>query len=186
MDITSLIAIAIALSFDSFAASLTCGAVKNHIAFGAAMRVAAFMALFQGCFTIIGYFAGSVISTKFSLIDHWIAFGILGFLGLRMIINGMKKEDNYPFCDITSLPNILALATGTSVDALAAGVSFAVLSMNIWVAGVVIGIVTFIASMTAIRIGKSVGKKTGSKVEIAGGVILIVIGIRILYEHLVA
>lgn len=183
MDILTLLAIATGLSFDTFAVSLTCGVVDDRILFRMALRVAVIMAIFQGAFTVVGYFAGYVISDSLNSVDHWIAFLLLGFLGGRMIFNGLRSREEKR-SDITSLPSILTMAVGTSIDALAVGVSFALLSINIWLAGFLIAAVTFIASMVAIRIGKSAGKRTGPRVEILGGIILIAIGVKILLEHL--
>ncbi|MBM3419527.1 MAG: manganese efflux pump [Bacteroidetes bacterium] len=184
MDIVTLVAIALGLSFDTFAVSLACGVVNQRISFRAALKVAFFMALFQGTFTVAGYFAGSVISSAVSSVDHWIAFALLSFLGVRMIVNGIEPGLADRKGDITSLPSIVTMAVGTSIDALAVGVSFALLNINIWIAGFLIALVTFIASMTAIRLGKAARNRTGSRVEILGGLILIAIGVKILLEHL--
>ena len=184
MDIITLLAIALGLSFDTFAVSLTCGVVDDRILFRMALRVAFIMAFFQGAFAVAGFFAGTVISDGVNSVDHWIAFVLLCFLGGRMIVNGLWATEKQGSSDITSLPSILTMAVGTSIDALAVGVSFALLSINIWLAGLLIASVTFIASMLAIRIGKSAGKKLGPRVEILGGIILIAIGVKILIEHL--
>lgn len=184
MDIITLLAIALGLSFDTFAVSLTCGAINEKIIFRTALRVAFVMALFQGAFAITGYFAGSFISDRLNSVDHWIAVALLGFLGGRMVYNSIRSEGLTNPGDVTSLPNVITMAIGTSIDALAVGVSFALLSVNIWAAGTVISVITFLASMTAIRIGKSAGKKLGPRVELMGGVILIGIGIKILLEHM--
>lgn len=186
MDIITLLAIALGLSFDTFAVSLTCGVIADRIVFRMAMRVAFIMAFFQGAFTVAGYFTGSVISDAVNSVDHWIALGLLSLLGGRMIINGLRAKDKEVSSDVTSLAGIVTMAVGTSIDALAVGVSFALLSINIWLAGLLIAAVTFVASMMAIRIGKTAGKKLGPRVEIVGGFILIAIGIRILIEHLSA
>jgi manganese efflux pump family protein len=184
MDIVTLLLVALGLSFDSFAISLTCGVVEDKIIFRAAVRMAFIMAFFQGGFTVVGFFLGSIVSSRLESVDHWIAMGLLGFLGARMVINGLWPDKNGNKNDITSFPNIVTMAVGTSIDALAVGVSFAFLALNIWYAGFIIGAVTFLASMTAIRLGKSAGKKLGPRTEIIGGVILIAIGLRILYVHL--
>ncbi|MBE0673138.1 MAG: manganese efflux pump, partial [Bacteroidales bacterium] len=114
MDIITLLALAVGLSFDTFAISLTCGAVDDRIIFRMAARVAIVMAFFQGAFTVAGYFAGTVVNASLAAFDHWIAMGLLGFLGVRMIINGLRKHDCEKRSDITSLPNIITMAVGTS------------------------------------------------------------------------
>src|SRR5512133_533113 len=186
MDYLTLIGIALGLSFDTFAVSLSCGVVQSRIRFGEAMRIAFVLALFQGAMPVIGYFMGSTVSGYITSFDHWIAFGLLLFLGTRMIIAGLKREDDKPVRDYRKLSVLVTIAIGTSIDALAVGVSFAFLEVNIWNAGLIIGAVTFLASMTAVRIGKSAGSRLGSRVEILGGIILAAIGVKILIEHLMA
>lgn len=185
MDYITLLAIALGLSFDTFAVSLSYGVVRNGIIFRQATRVAIVFALFQGGLTVTGYFLGSFLSGAIKEADHWIAFGLLLFLGGKMIYEGMKqgKEE---LQDYSNPVMLCTAAIATSIDAFAVGVSLALLSVKIWGAGFLIGAVTFIASMMAIRIGKSAGEKLGSKVEILGGLILISIGIKILLEHLIA
>lgn len=183
MDYITIFAIALGLSFDTFAVSLSYGVVRNGIIFREAMRVATVFAFFQGGLAIAGYFLGSFVSKPLSAADHWIAFGLLLFLGARMIAEGLLKEK--PVVKDYSNPLMLCTAAvATSIDAFAVGVSLALLSIEIWTAGLVIAAVTFIASMMAIRLGKSAGERLGNRVEILGGVILIGIGIKILVEHL--
>ena len=186
MDLVTITGIALALSFDSFAVSLSCGVIESGIRFRNAMRVAFILALFQGGFTVIGFFLGSTVRIYIEKYDHWVAFTLLMILGIRMVIGGLKEEHEREPSDFTRWPVLLTMAVGTSIDAFAVGISFALLKVQIWAAGLVIGTVTFLASMTAIRIGKSAGSRLGSRVEILGGIILAAIGIRILIEHLTA
>ncbi len=184
MDLVTITGIALALSFDSFAVSLSCGVIESRIRFRNAMRIAFILALFQGGFTVLGFFLGSTVRQFIEKYDHWVAFGLLVILGARMVIGGMRKDDQKTPVDFNRLTILLTMAIGTSIDAFAVGISFALLKVQIWVAGIIIGAVTFIASMTAIRIGKSAGSRLGSRVEILGGLILAAIGIKILIEHL--
>lgn len=154
--------------------------------FGQATGVAVVLALFQGGLTVAGYFLGSVFSDALSATDHWVALGLLSFLGIRMIVEGLKQTREEEPRDFSSLLVLLTIALGTSIDAFAVGISFALLDVRIWEAGILIGAITFLASMTAIRIGKSAGKRLGNKVEIIGGIILIAIGVKIFIEHLLA
>lgn len=186
MDYITLLGIAVGLSFDTFAVSLSCGVVKSKISFNEALRIAFTMALFQGGLPVLGYFLGTTVTDYVKNFDHWIAFGLLLVLSAVMIIGGLKKEEDKPVRDFRKLSVLLAMAAGTSVDAMAVGISFAFLKMNIWISGLIIGTVTFFASMIAIRIGKTAGKHLGSRVEILGGIILAAIGIKILLEHLMA
>ncbi len=186
MDSITILAIALGLSFDTFAVSLSYGVIRNKILFFQAARIAFVLALFQGGLTVAGYFLGSFISNALKAADHWIALSLLSFLGIKMIIEGLKKTEERGTRDFSSTVVLLTIAVGTSIDAFAVGISFAILEVMIWKAGLLIGIVTFLASMTAIRIGKSAGERLGNKVEIVGGIILIAIGIKIFLEHFLA
>jgi manganese efflux pump family protein len=186
MDNLTILAIALGLSFDTFAVSLTYGVVRSGILFRQAAWIAVVLAVFQGGLTIAGYFLGSVISVALKALDHWVALGLLAFLGIKMIIEGMKKSKEEADKDMNSNIVLLTIALGTSIDAFAVGISFAILDVRIWEAGGLIGAVTFLASMTAIRIGKSAGKRLGNKVEIIGGIILVAIGLKIFLEHIMA
>lgn len=184
MDYITILAVALGLSFDTFAVSLTYGVVRNAIIFRQATRVAIVFALFQGGFTVAGYFLGSLVSGAVSDADHWIAFGLLLFLGGKMIIEGLR-ENKDEAKDYNNPLILCTAAVATSIDAFAVGVSLAFLQVEIWGAGILIGFVTFLASMTAIRIGKSAGERLGNRVEVLGGIILIAIGIKIVIEHLI-
>jgi len=186
MDYFTILVIAIGLSFDTFAVSLSYGVVRSKILFRQASRIAIVLAVFQGGLTVAGYFLGSIVSDVLKATDHWIALGLLSFLGIKMIIEGLKKTKNEETKDFSSTIVLLTIALGTSIDAFAVGISFALLDVKIWEAGVVISAVTFLASMTAIRIGKSAGVRLGNKVEIIGGLLLIAIGLKIFLEHILA
>lgn len=186
MDYLTIIGIALGLCFDTFAVSLSLGMVRYSILFFQAARVALLLAFFQGGLTVGGYFLGSFFSDSLKMFDHWIALGLLSALGIKMIIEGLKKEEQKEPLDYGKPAVLISIALGTSIDAFAVGVSFALLNYHIWTAGVIIGVVTFIASMAAIRIGKSAGPRLGQHVEIIGGVILVAIGIKIFLEHILA
>ena len=184
MDYLELILIAIGLSFDTFAVSVTAGVLRSRIRFFEAMRVAFIMALFQGVLPLLGYYAGSAFVETVKAYDHWIAFILLFSLGVRMIWNGLKEPEKNNNRDITKMAVLFTLAMGTSIDAFVVGIGFAFLEVRILLASAIIGLVTFMASMTAIRLGKAAGPRLGSRSEVAGGVILIIIGTKILIEHL--
>ena len=186
MDYFTITAIALGLSFDTFAVSLSYGVLQNRIFFRQAVRIAVVFAVFQGGLTIAGYFLGSIISESVKAADHWIAFGLLGFLGLKMLIEGLRRNEYKNAKDYSKAVLLVTIAIGTSIDAFAVGVSLAFLDVKIWVSGIIIAAVTFLASMTAIRVGKSAGERLGNKVEIIGGLILIAIGFKILLEHILA
>lgn len=186
MDYFTILAIALGLSFDTFAVSLSYGVIRNSIIFREAIWIAIVLAIFQGGLTVAGYFLGSIVSDALKGIDHWIALGILVFLGTKMIVEGQRKSSEKEKKDYNSVVVLFTIALATSIDAFAVGISFALFNVIIWIAGILIGMVTFLASMTAIRIGKSAGERFGNKVEVIGGLILIVIGLKIFLEHLLA
>jgi len=186
MDYVTILAIATGLSFDTFAASLSYGVVRYRILFRQAVRVAVILALFQGGLTVAGYFIGAIISNALKAVDHWVALALLAFLGIKMIVEGLRKGDQRESMDYSKLMVLFTIALGTSIDAFAVGISFALLDVKIWTSGIIIALVTFLASMTAIRIGKSAGETLGHKVEIIGGIMLIAIGIKIFLEHMLA
>jgi putative Mn2+ efflux pump MntP len=186
MDLLTIFAVAIGLSFDTFAVSLSFGVVQKRVIFRQAVRVAIVLAIFQAGLLVIGYFLGSAVSEIIKAADHWIALALLSFLGLRMIIEGIKRKEEEEARDYSNPLTLLTIAVGTSIDAFAVGISFALLDIRIWSSAIIIGIVTFLASMIAIRIGKSAGEKLGMRVEIIGGLILITIGVKIFLEHVLA
>jgi len=184
MDLITIIAVALGLSFDTFAVSLSYGVIQNKILFWQAVRIAVFLAIFQAGLLVIGFFLGSFVSDIIRVADHWIALGLLSFLGIIMIVEGIRKKENEKARDYNKIPELVMVAVGTSIDAFAVGISFALLKIQIWTSGVIIGTVTFLASMTAIRIGKSAGERLGQRVEILGGIILVAIGVKIFLEHM--
>ena len=184
MDFITIVAVALGLSFDTFAVSLSYGMIQSKILFRQAVRVALVMAFFQAGLLVTGYFLGSIISDFIKAADHWVALVLLVVLGIRMITEGFKTKDKVQIKDYGNTMTLVSMAIGTSIDAFAIGISFALLSIRIWYSAVIIGAVTFMASMTAIRIGKSAGGRLGNKVEIIGGLILIAIGIKIFLEHI--
>jgi putative Mn2+ efflux pump MntP len=186
MDYLTIFGIAAGLCFDTFAVSLSFGVVKFRVLFRQAVRLALVLALFQGGLTVAGFFLGSIISNALKAVDHWIALGLLSVLGIKMIIEGLKEQEKKEALDYSKPIVILTIALGTSIDAFAVGVSFAFLDVKIWSAGIIIGTVTFLASMIAIRIGKSAGERLGQRVEIIGGLILVAIGIKIFIEHMLS
>ena len=183
MDLITVFIIAVGLSFDSFAVSLGCGAIQSGISFRRAVKIALIMALFQGIFPVIGFYMCYFVHDYVESVDHWIAFGLLGFIGVKMIFESMRQGRRHKKKDILKNSTIITLAVGTSIDALAVGISFAFIYKKIWFEALIIGLITFIASMIAIRIGKSAGPRLGSRVEKIGGLLLIAIGVKILLEH---
>jgi putative Mn2+ efflux pump MntP len=185
MDYITLFAVACGLSFDTFAVSLTYGVVRSRIIFMEAVRIAIVLAFVQGAMAVLGYFMGSIVSDSLRNSDHWVVLGLLSFLGIRMIMEGLKEKEDDEIKDYRNFFVLLSVGVVTSIDAFAVGISFALIeSMVLWVSAGIIAIVTFIASMTAIRIGKAAGERLGRRVEIIGGIVLILAGIKIFLEHI--
>jgi len=184
MGFITLFIIAIGLSFDSFAISVSSGIVRNRIIFYDATKIAFSFAVFQGSMPLIGWLLGRTISRSIAAFDHWIAFGLLGILGLRMVITGLRVKKEDVVIDPLKPLVLLSLSLATSIDAFVVGVSFAFVEIRIVMAVLVIGSVTFIASMIGILFGKKIGNRFGGKMEVLGGVILFAIGLKILLEHL--
>jgi putative Mn2+ efflux pump MntP len=163
---------------------------------GKAAIIGLYFGVFQAIMPLIGFFAATLFADKMVAFDHWIAFGLLAFLGVRMIIGSLKKDgdkqaDDEPPADprnLTSPKRMLPLAVATSIDALAVGASFAFvkLSVNIFIAVAIIGATTFSISVVGVKIGNIFGNRFKAWAELAGGIILTLIGVKILVEHLLA
>jgi len=186
MGILELFILAVGLSMDAFAVAVCVGLGLKKITVRKAFIVGLYFGGFQALMPLIGYLAGSFFADRIIAYDHWIAFGLLSFLGIRMIIGSFKSTETKEETTETSLrpKAMLPLAIATSIDALAVGVSLAFLNVNIIPAVSFIGITTLILSMIGVKIGNVFGLKFKSKAEFAGGVILILIGINILFDHL--
>lgn len=187
MTLTQLITfllIGIGLSFDSFAVSVSCGLMKQEIKFKQAIFVAGSLALFQATFPVIGWFFGRTIHELIASVDHWIAFGLLSFVGVKMIIEGVKPEGILKQFDPLNLRVLIGLSVATSIDALVVGLSFGFLEVPILFPVIIIGAVTFIASMLGMLFGKNIPAKRSQQSVILGGFILTAMGIKFIVEHL--
>ncbi|MHC1704104.1 MAG: manganese efflux pump MntP family protein [Tenuifilaceae bacterium] len=185
MDFITLLLLAIGLSFDTFAVSVSSGLLKKEILFWQAVRIALILAIFQAFMPVFGWIGGMSVKELIEPFDHWIALGILSLLGIRMLIESQKNGED-KIINPLDLKVIITMAFATSIDALAVGISFAIVQVNMIVAILTIGSVTFIASMLGILFGKKTGSRLGQRMEMAGGLILIAIGIKIVFEHLTA
>lgn len=183
MGIVELLLIGIGLAMDAFAVSVCKGLSLKKLSIKKALIVGIYFGLFQGGMPVIGYFLGSTFESLITQIDHWIAFILLLFIGGNMIKESLSKEceDSNDKVDFRTM---LPLAIATSIDALAIGITFAFLKVNILVAVLIIGIITFVLSFIGVIVGKKVGCKYKNKAEFIGGIILILMGIKILLEHL--
>ncbi len=174
-----------ALSMDAVAVSISSSMTARRVRWPQAVKMAAFFGLFQAVMPALGYACGLAFRGWVEAVDHWIAFALLGLIGAKMIYESRREGDdsqNDPF----STPRLLLLSVATSIDALAVGVSFSLLGIPLLVTVAVIGVVTFALCLPAVWMGKRLGKLMAKRAEMLGGVVLIIIGIKILVEHLSA
>ena len=214
MDIFTLLAISVALSMDAFSVSICKGLATKKFSLKTALLCGLWFGGFQALMPVIGYFLGTQFEYFITNIDHWIAFGLLLIIGVNMIREALGEDEttsrdasNASFgkgkttsrdasnasvhgqqsvseCACTRFKTMLGLAIATSIDALAVGVTFAFLKVNIWFSVMIIGVITFVFSFVGVKIGNIFGSRYSKTAEIVGGVILIVLGIKILVEHL--
>ena len=170
------------LSFDSFAVSVSCGLVKRQISLREAVPIAASLAIFQALFPIIGWYAGMKLHAFIGAYDHWAAFLMLSVLGLKMIHDAGNYEIAANRINTLSLRMVLGLSVATSIDALVVGLSFGVLEMSILYPILIIGVVTFLASMLGMYCGKIIPAKHSRQSMFLGGMVLMAIGFKVLAE----
>lgn len=183
MSVLTLILIAIGLSFDTFAVSISCGVARKHIIFWEAIRIAFVFAVFQSTMPLIGWALGLSVKRFIEPIDHWIALALLSIIGLKMITETFGQKNEKKNFDPLNIRIMLTLAVATSIDALVIGISFIALNVNILIAYIIIGFTTFLIAMLGMLFGKKLGILIGKKMEIIGGLILIGIGLKIAIEH---
>lgn len=184
MGTWELITTAVALAMDAFAVAICKGLATDKVKLRHMVIVGAWFGGFQGLMPLIGYLVGSSFASYIESFDHWIAFGLLGFIGAHMLVESFSKEEEESDASL-ALGVMLTMAVATSIDALAVGVSFAALgNVNIWLAVGLIGVITFALSAVGVKIGNVFGAKYKSLAEGAGGAVLILIGLKILLEHL--
>ncbi len=184
MGITEIILISIGLAMDAFAVSVCKGLSMKKMDWKKAIIIGLWFGVFQAGMPVIGYILGSKFEHLIVSIDHWIIFALLSFIGIKMIKEALSEEVEGGCNDDIGVKTMLVLALATSIDALAVGITFAFLNTNIVFATLMIGIITWALSILGVKIGNKFGDKYQSKAEFAGGLILILLGIKILLEHL--
>ena len=185
MDSLSLIAVAVALAMDAFAVALAAGAVLHPLSFRPCFRLAFHFGLFQALMPVVGWLAGLTVQSFVAAWSHWIAFVLLLYIGGRMVHEALSAEEgqernNDPSRGLT----MVGLAVATSIDALAVGLSLAMLDVVVWVPALVIGLVACGFTVLGLFLGNRAGKLWGRRVEVVGGAILIFIGLKILLSAL--
>lgn len=183
MGIIELIILSIGLAMDAFAVAICKGLAMKKMNWKKACIIGTYFGIFQAVMPLIGYLLGVNFQDKIVNIDHWVAFILLGIIGFNMIKEAISKETETAN-DSIKFKDMLILAIATSIDALAVGITFAFLKVNILLAISLIGSITFAISVAGVKIGNIFGDKYEKKAELAGGIILILLGIKILLEHL--
>ncbi len=184
MGLLELFLIAVGLSMDAFAVAVCKGLSVRQVKVKHFILTGVWFGGFQGLMPFIGYLLGTTFKQYIDTFDHWIAFALLALIGGNMLKEGFSKEEEKAN-DSFAIKTMLVLALATSIDALAVGVSFAVLpNVNILLAVLLIGVITFLLSAVGVKVGNIFGAKYKSKAEIAGGTILVLMGLKILLEHL--
>ena len=183
MNLLELIVLALGLAMDAFAVSICKGLELENINYSKCNIISTYFSVFQMAMPMIGYILGNIFKYFMYKIDHWIAFFLLSIIGINMIKESAfkdKKQEN----NLLDFKTLLPLAIATSIDALAVGITLSVLKVNLISALVIIGIITYILSFIGVIIGNKIGSKISHLAELFGGIILLLIGIKILFEHL--
>ena len=184
MGLLEIILIAIGLSMDAFAVSITLGLTVKKPKIKEVLIPGIYFGFFQALMPLIGYFAGISFASKIQNLDHWIAFVLLGLIGGKMIVESFSKKEKQANENPFQFMKMLLLAIATSIDALAVGVTFSFFDVNIFKSIFIIGLITFGISIGGVKVGNLFGTKFKSKAEFFGGVVLILLGLKILIEHL--
>ena len=182
MPFYEILLIALSMAMDAFAVCLVAGSLGQANGVRPIFRLSFHFGLFQFLMPIVGWLAGHTLEPLIQGYDHWVAFGLLAFVGLHMIQAAVfGKEEQRP--DPSRGWTLVVLSVAVSIDALAVGLSLGVLGISVWYPAVIIGVVTSLLSLAALRLGTRFGTRLGKPVEVIGGVVLIGIGLRILISH---
>lgn len=184
MNFVEVLLIALGLAMDAFAVCLGAGTTRHIDGPRPVFRLAFHFGLFQALMPVLGWLVGSTIERWIAPFDHWIAFGLLGFVGVRMVRSGLDRQGETHADDPSRGATLIMLSVATSIDAFAVGLSLAVLNVGIAYPAIVIGLVAGSMSLLGLALGNRLGKAFGKRMEIIGGLILIGIGIRVVISHM--
>ena len=184
MSIIEIALIGVGLAMDAFAVSICKGLAMRRMNYKKAIIIAAFFGVFQALMPALGYVLGTTFDNKIAAIDHWIAFILLALIGANMIKEALSSDDDECQDDSLRLGDLIMLSIATSIDALAVGITFAFFNVSLLLSVSMIGIIAFIICVIGVKVGNVFGEKYKSKAELAGGLILIVMGAKILIDHL--
>ncbi len=183
MNIWEIVLLGVALSMDAFAVAICKGLSSEKFSLKSALIVGGWFGFFQALMPFIGYLLAELVAEYIVAVDHWIAFVLLGFIGGKMIVEAIKSDEEDKNASV-AFKVMLPLAIGTSIDAMAAGITLAFSNVSIFIAIGIIGFITFALSVLGVKIGNVFGAKFKKKAEVFGGIVLIALGIKILIEHL--
>lgn len=183
MDIIQLIALAVALSMDSLVISLTSGAIIKKHSIINVLKIAGMLAIIQGSLTVAGWFVGSAFVRYIDRYDHWVAFGILTFIGIKIIIDSFDKNKASVSFNPLNIKVMFSLSVAASIDATAVGLSLSMLGKPVLIPAVIITIVTMLVSSLGVVLGCRIGRRYNSCINLVGGLLLILIGCSILLDH---
>lgn len=187
MGVVELLLLAVSLSMDAFAVSLCKGLSMPKASLKAGLVCGGWFGFFQAVMPLVGFFLGSLFAAYIESVDHWVAFGLLALIGANMLKEAFEKKEECCGCKEADLSPkaMLPMAVATSIDALAVGIGLAMTGgVNIWLAVALIGLVTFLLSNVGVKVGSLFGARFEKKAQILGGVMLILLGLKILLEHL--
>ena len=184
MGFAELLLLGVGLSMDAFAVSVCKGLAMKRATLKAELTCGVWFGGFQALMPLIGFYLGTLFAEAIQAFDHWVAFGLLALIGGNMLKEALGEEEECPCADL-SVKTMFLMAVATSIDALAVGISLAMVGdVNIWAAVSLIGVTTFALSAVGVAVGNVFGSRYEKKAEMAGGVILILLGVKILLEHL--
>lgn len=187
MDLVTTFGIALSLAMDAFAVSISTGLVLRDVSARQTVRLAFHFGLFQALMPILGWFIGREVADSFASYGHWVAFGLLALIGGKMILDGLGRHRGVASeaerSDPTKRLSLVVLSVATSIDALAVGVSLALIDVSVWRPALVIGLVTAALTALGMHLGRRLGGRLGPIAEIIGGLVLIGIGLRIVLER---
>jgi manganese efflux pump family protein len=184
LNFVEILLIALGLAMDAFAVALAAGASGRTRGARAAFRLSFHFGLFQFLMPVLGWLGGSVVASRITSFDHWIAFGLLAIIGWRMVKAGFGDPDQERADDPSKGISLVMLSLATSIDALAVGLSIGMLQVSVWYPAVIIGIVAAAMTLAGIKLGCRLGLRFGQRMEVVGGIVLVGIGLKILLDHL--
>ena len=185
MTFLEILLVAVCLAMDAFAVSVASGVALKRCCVSNAFKIAFAFGLFQALMPVVGWLAGLSLQPYIQKVSHWVAFGLLTFIGIKMIAESTRLDDSERRTNPLEFGTLLMLSVATSVDALAVGISLGILHMNVWMPILVIGCVTLIICFVGVYLGDRIGRFFGKQIERIGGLVLIGIGVKILVAHLV-